>query len=94
MADSDKISVKEIIVGLVLLVIVGAAMMYTLSVFNTEGVKKGSDISQAGDKAASHVETHVKLVSIDPIKGDATARFEFEPSESLLGTDGSINVKF
>ncbi len=90
MADSDKISVKEIIVGLVLLVIVGAAMMYTLSVFNTEGVKRGTDISQAGDKAASHVETHVKLVSIDPIKGDATARFEFEPSESLLGTDGSL----
>ena len=90
MSDTDKISAKEIIVGAVLLVIVAAAMLYTVSVFNAEKGQKVIDISQAGDKEASHVETHVKLVSIDPIKGDLTARVEFEPSENLLSDDGTL----
>jgi hypothetical protein len=87
---SDKISAKEIIVAIVVLTVFVGAMFYTLSIVNAEGGKKVTDISQAGDKESSHVETHVKLVSIDPIKGDASARFEFEPSEKLLGSDGSL----
>lgn len=87
---SDKISVKEMIVGVIVLAVIGGAMWYTLGLFQAESGKKVIDISQAGDAAASHVETHVKLMSIDPIKGDASARFEFEPSENLLGEDGSL----
>ena len=90
MSVTDKISAKEIIVGIVLLAIVAAAMYYTLGVFNAEGGQKVLDISQAGDKEASHVETHVKLVSVDPIKGDLAARFEFEPSDNLLGDDQTL----
>ena len=87
---SDKISAKEVIVGVIVLAIVGAAMFYTLSVFNAESGQKVIDISQQGDKEASHIDTHVKLMSIDPIKGDASARFEFEPSENLLAEDGTL----
>ena len=87
---SDKISVKEVIVGVIVLAVVGAAMFYTLSVFNAESGQKVIDISQQGDKEASHIDTHVKLMSIDPIKGDASARFEFEPSENLLAEDGTL----
>jgi hypothetical protein len=32
----------------------------------------------------------VKLTSIDPIKGDVAARLEFEPSDELLGEDGTL----
>lgn len=87
---SDKISAKEVIVGVIVLAVVGAAMFYTLSVFNAESGQKVIDISQQGDKEASHIDTHVKLMSIDPIKGDASARFEFEPSENLLAEDGTL----
>jgi hypothetical protein len=90
MSATDKFSVKEIIVGVVVLAVIGAAMYYTLGVLAGEGGKKVTDISQAGDAAANHVETHVKLVAIDPIKADLTARFEFEPSEGLLGEDLSL----
>ena len=87
---SDKISVKEVIVGVVVLAVVGAAMFYTLGVFNAESGQKVIDISQQGDKEATHIDTHVKLMSIDPIKGDAAARFEFVPSDNLLGEDGTL----
>ncbi len=87
---SDKISAKEVIVGVIVLAVVGAAMFYTLSVFNAESGQKVAEISQQGDKEASHVDTHVKLMSIDPIKGDASARFEFTPSENLLAEDGTL----
>lgn len=87
---SDKISAKEVIVGVIVLAVVGAAMYYTLSVFNAEAGQKVIEISNQGDKEASHIETQVKLMSIDPIKGDASARFEFIPSENLLGEDGTL----
>ncbi len=90
MSTTDKISAKEIIVGVASLVFIAAAMFYTLSIFNAEGGKKLTDISQAGDKSASHVETHVTILGIDPIKGDITARFQFEPSEKLLLDDGTL----
>ena len=90
MSATDKISLKEIVVAVVVLVVFGSAMLYTLSVFNAEGGQKSVDISQAGDKESSHVETHAKLVSIDPIKGDLATRFEFEPSDNLLGEDGTL----
>lgn len=87
---SDKISRKEIVVGLIVLVVIGGLMWYTLSMFQAESGATVIDISRAGDSASSHIEAHVKLVSIDPIKGDATARFEFEPSENLLAEDGGL----
>ncbi len=87
---SDKISGKEIVAAVIVLVVIGAAMFYTVGIFNAEGGQKVIDISQQGDKEASHVETHVKLTSIDPIKGDVAARFEFAPSENLLGEDGTL----
>ncbi len=87
---SDKISAKEVIVGVIVLALIGGAMWYTLGLFQAESGTKVIDISQAGDSATSHVETHVKLMSIDPVKGDASARFEFEPSENLTAEDGSL----
>lgn len=90
MSATDKISAKEIVVSLVVLVVFGAAMYYTLSIFNREGVQTSANISNAGEKSPTHVDADVKLVSIDPIKGDVTARIEFEPSESLLAEDGTL----
>lgn len=87
---SDRISGKEIVAGVIVLAIIGGMMWYTLSMFRAESGQKVIDISQAGDASASHVETHVKLMSIDPIKGDASARFEFAPSDNLLGEDGTL----
>jgi hypothetical protein len=87
---SDKISIKEIVVGVILLAVVGGVMWYTLGLFQAESSARVLDISQAGDAAASHVETHVKLMSIDPIKGDVSARFEFAPSDDLTADDGGL----
>ncbi len=90
MSTTDRISIREVIVAVIVLALFGGAMMYTLSQLKAESGQKVADISQQGDAQSSHIETHVKLVSIDPIKGDLSARFEFEPSESLMGEDGGL----
>jgi hypothetical protein len=90
MSLTDKISVKEIGVGIVLLAIIAVAMFFTLGVFNAESGHKVVEISTAGDKEANHVEALVKLLSIDPNKGDVSARIEFAPSDSMLESDGTL----
>ena len=90
MSTTDKISIKEVIVAVIVLALFGGAIMYTLSQLKAESGRKVVDISQQGDAQASHIETHVKLVSIDPIKGDLSARFEFEPSDNLMAEDGGL----
>lgn len=90
MSVTDKFSIKEIIVGVAVLAVVGFAMFYTLSIFNAESGQKAVEISTAGDKEPVHVEAIVKLLSIDPVKGDVSARVEFTPSDEMLADDGTL----
>ena len=90
MSDSDRFSVKEAIVGIVILAIIGGGMFYTIGQFNSEGTDKRVDISNLGDAEPDHIETSVKITSIDPIKGDISARIDFAPSGTLLASDGTL----
>ncbi len=87
MSSPDKISAKEIIIGVVLLVVVAIAMFFTLSIFKAEGAKTEVTISEAGGKDPNRVEISMKLLGLDAIKGDATARIEFTPKGSLVNAD-------
>ena len=90
MSDTDRFSVKEAVVGIVILAIIGGAMYYTLDQFNSEGKDNTVEISKLGDSAADHIKAVVKVLSIDPIKGDVSARVEFEPSGTLINTDETL----
>jgi len=89
MSLTDKISAKEIILGVVLLVVVGVAMYITLSNFKAEGAQTDFVISEAGGKDPNHVGVSMKLLGIDAIKGDATARVEFMPKGNLVNEEDS-----
>jgi hypothetical protein len=84
MSSPDRISAKEIILGVVILVIVAAAMFFTLSIFKAEGAVTEVPISEAGGKDPNRVEISMKLLGMDAIKGDATARIEFAPKGNLV----------
>ena len=36
------------------------------------------------------IETFVKLLAVDPVKGDATARLEFVPHSTFAKEDGTL----
>ena len=96
MSLNDKISGKEIILGVAILAVVAIGMFMTVRAFKTEGEQKAYAISEKGDKNPNHVDANVKLLTIDAIKGDATARIEFVPNGNLLAGDGNLatDIKF
>jgi hypothetical protein len=88
MEVSKKLSGKKIgiAVGLIALFVVGFILV--LRAYKQEGEKRSAAISESGERDPDHVEVFVKLVSVDPIKGDASARLEFLPHGNLTPDEG------
>ncbi|MBV9217020.1 MAG: DUF4436 family protein [Acidobacteria bacterium] len=91
MSATDKISAKEIIIVFIVLVAMGIGMFVTLGVFSRESEQKEQVVSDAGAKDPNNLEVYIKLLSVDPIKGDATARLEFVPHGKLAAEDGTLS---
>jgi hypothetical protein len=84
MSISEKVHVRDIVVVIAVIVAFVIAMFVVLNIYKGEGVKQSAAISDAGDKDPNHIEAIVKILSIDPIKGDISARIEFDPKGNLL----------
>ena len=79
---------KEIIVGVALLVVFAVAIVLVLNVYKQEGEKRSAAISEEGEKDPNHVEVFVKLLGVDPTKGDVSARLEFVPHGAYAKEEG------
>ena len=91
----SKPATKDILIGVGLLVAFVVAMMLVLNIYRQEGEKRSAAISEEGEKDPDHIEAFVKLMTIDPVKGDATARVEFIPHGTFEKDEGTLarNVK-
>jgi Domain of unknown function (DUF4436) len=91
----SKPATKDIIVGVGLLVAFVGAMLLVLNIYRQEGEKRSAAISEEGEKDPDHIEAYVKLLTVDPVKGDATARLEFIPHGTFEKEGGALarNVK-
>jgi hypothetical protein len=82
---------KEIIAGVVLLVVFAVALVLVLNIYKGEGEKRSATISEEGEKDPNHIEVYVKLLAVDPVKGDVSARLEFVPNGNLSkGESGAL----
>lgn len=70
------------------MIVFGIALVLVLNIYKSEGDKRSAAVSDLGDKD-NHIEVDVKLVSIDPNKGDIVARLEFLPKGHFTTDDGS-----
>lgn len=84
---------KEIIVGVVLLVIFAIAMVVVLNIYKKEGEQRSAAISEEGEKDPNHIEVFVKLLAVDPTKGDVSARLEFAPHGSYDKEESGVLVR-
>jgi hypothetical protein len=75
----EKTKAKDIIITIAVIVVFAIALVMVLRIYKNEGEKRSASISDIGEKDPNHIEVDVKLVSIDPNKGDIVARLEFEP---------------
>ena len=64
---------RDVTVGIALLLVCAIAMVLVLNSYSNEGAKRSAVISDDGDKDPDHIETFVKLMSVDPVKGDIVA---------------------
>ncbi|HEX8140845.1 MAG TPA: DUF4436 family protein [Pyrinomonadaceae bacterium] len=91
----SKPATKDILIGVGLLVAFVVAMLLVLNIYRQEGEKRSAAISEEGEKDPDHIEAFVKLMTVDPVKGDATARVEFIPHGAFEKEGGTLarNVK-
>ncbi len=87
--------VRDIAVGILLFIVLTVAMVLVLYSYRQEGVKRSAVISEEGEKDPNHIEAFVKVLTIDPVKGDVTTRIEFIPHGTFAKEDGTLteNVK-
>jgi hypothetical protein len=83
-----RFKAKDIIITIAVLVVFVIGLVLVLRVYKSEGEKRSAAVSDLGDKDPNHIEVDVKLVSIDPNKGDIVARLEFEPKGRFTTDDG------
>jgi hypothetical protein len=86
---SEKVKAKDIIVTVAVMILFGIALVLVLNIYKSEGDKRSAAVSDLGDKDPNHIEVDVKLVSIDPNKGDIVARLEFLPKGHFTTDEGS-----
>jgi hypothetical protein len=83
-----NVSAKEAIITIALLIVFGVAYTFVLRYYKQEGERRTAAISEEGERDPNHIEVFVKVVSVDPIKGDMNARLEFLPHGNLTADEG------
>jgi hypothetical protein len=86
---SEKVKAKDIIVTIAVIVVFAVALVMVLRIYKGEGEKRSASVSDVGEKDPNHIEVDVKLMSIDPNKGDVVARLEFLPKGDYTKDEGS-----
>lgn len=89
MEISKKLSGKNIAVAVGLIALFVVAFVLVLRAYRQEGEKRSAVISESGERDPNHIEVFVKLVTVDPIKGDASARLEFVPHGTFTPDEGN-----
>jgi hypothetical protein len=92
MSLTKTFSVKKFGANLAMLALIVISMAFVANAFQTESPKPAEPTSKSPD----HIEVTAKILSIDPIKGDVSARLEFFPMGKYAKEDGSLtrNIKF
>ena len=89
MEVSKKLSAKNIAIAVGLVVLFIVAFILVLRAYRQEGERRSAVISESGERDPNHIEVFVKLVTVDPIKGDASARLEFVPHGAFTPDEGN-----
>ena len=94
MSIINQQGVKKIGAGIMALSLI--AVMLAASAFQIFGQATSDKASDTGAKETDYIEAVAKILSIDPIKGDASVRMEFTPHGNFAKEDGTLarNVKF
>jgi hypothetical protein len=78
----------ELVVGVIVFIVFALVYTQIISGFQREEASTKTSFSTAGSENPDHLAIDVKLLSIDPVKGDLVARLEFTPAGALADPAG------
>jgi hypothetical protein len=90
---SENVKAKDIVITIAVIIVFAVALVLVLNIYKSEGEKRSAAVSDLGDKDPNHIEVDVKLLSIDPSKGDIVARLEFLPRGEYTKDEGATLAK-
>jgi hypothetical protein len=82
------LSGKEIVVGLIIVILFAAAYALTLNSYIQEGQNNSNPFVIGDEKMTDGVVANAKVLSIDPVKGEMAVRIDLTPTGALTETDG------
>lgn len=80
--------VGELVVGLIVLALFAWGYVTVFHAFRAESEKRFDTVAEASKLGPDRIETKVTVTGVDAVKGELTARIEFEPKGNLLSEDG------
>ncbi len=84
---------REIIFGVVVVLIFAGLYALTLISYVNEGEYNKLPFTLGDDKAADNVVVNARMLSIDPVKGEVAIRVDVLPQGALTTTDGLTSTK-
>jgi hypothetical protein len=79
---------KEIILGLVVLLIFAVLYAVTLTSYNQEGQANGAPFVIGTENLANGLNVTAKVITIDPIKGELALRVDLVPTGDMTADEG------
>ncbi len=88
-ADTPSRSKTGLIIAFVVLLLFAVAYVLVLKAYQHEGESRAANISDDTTNAdENRIESYIKIVSADPVKGDVVVRIEFVPHGTFTTDDG------
>lgn len=82
---------KEILIGVLCLIIFAAAYFYTLKMFDNESETKPTILYDKNEVEKDCILIGIQVTGVDPVKGDISARMNFKP-QGNFSDDGGRTV--
>jgi len=79
-------------VGIAALIILVVAYVIVLTGYSREGAARSAFVSDKVSAGPDNLEVNIQVASVDPVKGDMTARLTFE-AQGALATDENVPAK-
>lgn len=88
-SKTNRQSKTSLIIALGALLIFAVAYVLVLKAYQNEGESRAANISDDTSNAdENRIESYIKIVSADPVKGDIVVRIEFVPHGTFTTDDG------
>src|SRR5437899_11723091 len=87
--ETNKNKTKEIIIGIIAVLIFAGIYGYVLNNFMKEDDSGPVTVSNVEKDNKDFIKVNIQIINVDPVKGDIQARMNFDP-QGIYSDDGLV----